>query len=242
MNELLHVCVVYCNNIMTHQNLRTFPWVWCFCLQAVQQARPSGWGGFGKETRQKQPQWEPDQNAGAFLSGERGEKLRLRLTSLLVLDTLLIFIFFYLCVWKLHEHAAYLVDSLWDSSQDLLKDWDCMVELLLEDPVQGEEGIASTHLVLSLFLIQFVTLSCVVHWFSCSDGRSSRERPNRAHGLHHQTGGWSSSTCGQRNGKESECCHLRIILWCLTGLISFSWFCVFHLGPHCQRKEDSDRR
>uniref|UniRef100_A0A671PY19 Cohesin subunit SA n=1 Tax=Sinocyclocheilus anshuiensis TaxID=1608454 RepID=A0A671PY19_9TELE len=31
----------------------------------------------------------------------------------------------------LHEHAAYLVDSLWDSSQELLKDWDCMVELLM---------------------------------------------------------------------------------------------------------------
>lgn len=43
-------------------------------------------------------------------------------------------------VLQLHEHAAYLVDSLWDSSQELLKDWDCMIELLLEEPVQGEEG------------------------------------------------------------------------------------------------------
>uniref|UniRef100_A0AAR2LTA2 SCD domain-containing protein n=1 Tax=Pygocentrus nattereri TaxID=42514 RepID=A0AAR2LTA2_PYGNA len=40
---------------------------------------------------------------------------------------------------ELHEHAAYLVDSLWDSSQDLLKDWECMTEVLLEEPVQGEE-------------------------------------------------------------------------------------------------------
>uniref|UniRef100_A0A3Q2Y4V0 Cohesin subunit SA n=1 Tax=Hippocampus comes TaxID=109280 RepID=A0A3Q2Y4V0_HIPCM len=39
----------------------------------------------------------------------------------------------------LHEHAAYLVDSLWESSQELLKDWECMTELLLEEPVQGEE-------------------------------------------------------------------------------------------------------
>uniref|UniRef100_A0A8C1FTP0 Cohesin subunit SA n=1 Tax=Cyprinus carpio carpio TaxID=630221 RepID=A0A8C1FTP0_CYPCA len=45
----------------------------------------------------------------------------------------------------LHEHAAYLVDSLWDSSQDLLKDWDCMVELLLEDPLQGEEVLGDRH-------------------------------------------------------------------------------------------------
>ncbi|XP_053191042.1 cohesin subunit SA-1a [Scomber japonicus] len=40
---------------------------------------------------------------------------------------------------ELHEHAAYLVDSLWESSQELLKDWECMAELLLEEPVQGEE-------------------------------------------------------------------------------------------------------
>uniref|UniRef100_A0A8C1BGW0 Cohesin subunit SA n=1 Tax=Cyprinus carpio carpio TaxID=630221 RepID=A0A8C1BGW0_CYPCA len=37
---------------------------------------------------------------------------------------------------ELHEHAAYLVDSLWESSQELLKDWECMTELLLEEPVQ----------------------------------------------------------------------------------------------------------
>ncbi|KAJ8279289.1 hypothetical protein COCON_G00063550 [Conger conger] len=43
---------------------------------------------------------------------------------------------------ELHEHAAYLVDSLWDSSHELLKDWECMSELLLEEPVQGEEVLA----------------------------------------------------------------------------------------------------
>ncbi|XP_029473133.1 cohesin subunit SA-1 isoform X1 [Rhinatrema bivittatum] len=40
---------------------------------------------------------------------------------------------------ELHEHAAYLVDSLWESSQELLKDWECMTELLVEEPIQGEE-------------------------------------------------------------------------------------------------------
>lgn len=45
--------------------------------------------------------------------------------------------------FQLHEHAAYLVDSLWESSQELLKDWECMTELLLEEPVQGEEGTAN---------------------------------------------------------------------------------------------------
>ncbi|XP_069008755.1 cohesin subunit SA-1a [Embiotoca jacksoni] len=43
---------------------------------------------------------------------------------------------------ELHEHAAYLVDSLWESSQELLKDWECMAELLLEEPVQGEEMLS----------------------------------------------------------------------------------------------------
>ncbi|KAI1891295.1 hypothetical protein AGOR_G00142310 [Albula goreensis] len=43
---------------------------------------------------------------------------------------------------ELHEHAAYLVDSLWESSQELLKDWECMSELLLEEPLQGEEVLA----------------------------------------------------------------------------------------------------
>lgn len=59
---------------------------------------------------------------------------------------------------QLHEHAAYLVDSLWDSSQELLKDWDCMIELLLEEPVQGEEGKSTdlytqTHSALSASLL-----------------------------------------------------------------------------------------
>uniref|UniRef100_A0A8C4ZK27 Cohesin subunit SA n=1 Tax=Gadus morhua TaxID=8049 RepID=A0A8C4ZK27_GADMO len=43
---------------------------------------------------------------------------------------------------ELHEHAAYLVDSLWESSQELLKDWECMTELLLEEPVGGEEVLS----------------------------------------------------------------------------------------------------
>ncbi|XP_067853229.1 cohesin subunit SA-2 isoform X2 [Heptranchias perlo] len=40
---------------------------------------------------------------------------------------------------ELHEHAAYLVDSMWDCATDLLKDWECMASLLLEEPLNGEE-------------------------------------------------------------------------------------------------------
>ncbi|XP_071839259.1 cohesin subunit SA-1-like isoform X2 [Apostichopus japonicus] len=41
---------------------------------------------------------------------------------------------------ELHEHAAYLVDALWDVN-DMVKDWDCMTELLLEEPGRGEEAL-----------------------------------------------------------------------------------------------------
>ncbi|XP_065426653.1 cohesin subunit SA-3 isoform X12 [Chrysemys picta bellii] len=34
---------------------------------------------------------------------------------------------------ELHEHAAYLVDSLWDCAAPLLKDWDGLTHLLLEE-------------------------------------------------------------------------------------------------------------
>lgn len=43
---------------------------------------------------------------------------------------------------QLHEHAAYLVDSLWECGAELLKDWECMISLLLDDPLPGEEGMA----------------------------------------------------------------------------------------------------
>ncbi|XP_069468760.1 cohesin subunit SA-2 isoform X1 [Ambystoma mexicanum] len=42
---------------------------------------------------------------------------------------------------ELHEHAAYLVDSMWDCATDLLKDWECMNSLLLDDPLNGEEPL-----------------------------------------------------------------------------------------------------
>ncbi|XP_053555095.1 cohesin subunit SA-2 [Bombina bombina] len=42
---------------------------------------------------------------------------------------------------ELHEHAAYLVDSMWDCATDLLKDWECMNSLLLDDPLNGEEAL-----------------------------------------------------------------------------------------------------
>lgn len=33
---------------------------------------------------------------------------------------------------QLHDHAAYLVDSLWDCAGSQLKDWESLTSLLLE--------------------------------------------------------------------------------------------------------------
>uniref|UniRef100_A0A8D3E7Z9 Cohesin subunit SA n=1 Tax=Scophthalmus maximus TaxID=52904 RepID=A0A8D3E7Z9_SCOMX len=42
---------------------------------------------------------------------------------------------------SLHEHGAYLVDSLWECASDLLKDWETMISLLLDEPMPGEEAL-----------------------------------------------------------------------------------------------------
>ena len=46
-------------------------------------------------------------------------------------------------LFQLHEHGAYLVDSLWDINE-MMKDWECMTDLLLEEPGKGEEGRSVT--------------------------------------------------------------------------------------------------
>lgn len=46
---------------------------------------------------------------------------------------------------QLHEHGAYLVDSLWECGSELLKDWESFISLLLDEPFPGEEGVFYTH-------------------------------------------------------------------------------------------------
>lgn len=53
-------------------------------------------------------------------------------------------------IFQLHEHAAYLVDSLWDIN-DMMKDWDCMTDLLLDEPQKGEERMC-------IFTIELIQL------------------------------------------------------------------------------------
>ncbi|CAH0773701.1 unnamed protein product [Bemisia tabaci] len=64
---------------------------------------------------------------------KRGKK-RLRNTSL-IRDLVQFFI-----ESELHEHGAYLVDSLIESNE-MMKDWECMTDLLLEEAGPGEEPL-----------------------------------------------------------------------------------------------------
>ncbi|OCT92516.1 cohesin subunit SA-2 isoform X2 [Xenopus laevis] len=51
------------------------------------------------------------------------------------------FLLTFFCENKLHEHLTYLVDSLWDCNPRLLKDWQCMSSLLLQDTQDGEDAL-----------------------------------------------------------------------------------------------------
>jgi cohesin complex subunit SA-1/2 len=57
---------------------------------------------------------------------------------------------------ELHDHPTYLVDAMWDM-HPMLKDWECMTDLLLEDPINPEEGMDD---ISEKYLIE--TLACCV--------------------------------------------------------------------------------
>ncbi|KAK9405105.1 cohesin subunit SA-3 [Crotalus adamanteus] len=74
-------------------------------------------------------------------SGDRHEATRVFLQWLLV----------FFIESEFHDHAAYLVDSLWDSASALLKDWQVPTGLLLEEsPVEGLGDLKESSLILIL--------------------------------------------------------------------------------------------
>lgn len=75
----------------------------------------------------------PDEEAVAGVKTKRGKK-RLPNTPL-IRDLVLFFI-----ESELHEHGAYLVDSLIETNQ-MMKDWECMTDLLLEEAGPDEEAL-----------------------------------------------------------------------------------------------------
>ncbi|OAD58654.1 Cohesin subunit SA-1 [Eufriesea mexicana] len=77
--------------------------------------------------------FRPDDEAVAGVKTKRGKK-RLPNTPL-IRDLVLFFI-----ESELHEHGAYLVDSLIETNQ-MMKDWECMTDLLLEEAGPEEEAL-----------------------------------------------------------------------------------------------------
>merc|ERR1712088_168360 len=75
----------------------------------------------------------PDEEAVRDLRTKRGKK-RLPNTPL-IRDLVQFFI-----ESELHEHGSYLVDSLIESNP-MMKDWECMTDLLVEEPGPMEEGL-----------------------------------------------------------------------------------------------------
>lgn len=75
----------------------------------------------------------PDEAPQTNVRTKRGKKRRAN--TPLIRDLVQFFI-----ESELHEHGAYLVDSLMDSNP-MVKDWECMTDLLLEEPGTMEESL-----------------------------------------------------------------------------------------------------
>ncbi|EEC02719.1 cohesin subunit SA-1 [Ixodes scapularis] len=77
--------------------------------------------------------FQPDEAAVQGLRTRRGKKRSVN--TPLIRDLVQFFI-----ESELHEHGAYLVDSLIESNP-MMKDWECMTDLLLEEPGPDEEQL-----------------------------------------------------------------------------------------------------
>lgn len=108
------------------------------------------WGGRATQEGQAEPQWQPHQDYCFLLLGEWGNHILSALTMILLFlwvifrsqvpMSFLSHLISPCYVLQLHEHGAYLVDSLWECGSELLKDWETMISLLLDEPAPGEEG------------------------------------------------------------------------------------------------------
>ncbi|XP_015788951.1 cohesin subunit SA-1 [Tetranychus urticae] len=78
-----------------------------------------------------------DENATDELYSRRGKKRSVH--TPLIRDLITFFI-----ESEIHEHGAYLVDSLIES-HPMMKDWECMTDLLLEEPGADEEALDDRH-------------------------------------------------------------------------------------------------
>uniref|UniRef100_A0A8D0GKC6 Cohesin subunit SCC3/SA HEAT-repeats domain-containing protein n=1 Tax=Sphenodon punctatus TaxID=8508 RepID=A0A8D0GKC6_SPHPU len=76
------------------------------------------------------------QGADEEVPSKRGGKFRPNASHLRTLIT-------FFLESELHKHVTYLVDSLWDWATSLLKDWECMTALLLENIEEEEEVLSN---------------------------------------------------------------------------------------------------
>jgi cohesin complex subunit SA-1/2 len=54
---------------------------------------------------------------------------------------------------ELHDHPTYLIDAMWEV-HPMLKDWECMTDLLLEDPLNSEDALDDIH---ERYIIEIMT-------------------------------------------------------------------------------------
>ncbi|CAF2955537.1 unnamed protein product [Rotaria sp. Silwood2] len=74
---------------------------------------------------------------------------------------------------ELHEHATYLVDSMWDQ-HPMMKDWECMTDILLEASDQEEDALDNQH---ENSLIEIMV--CCVREAATGEYPIGRGQPNR---------------------------------------------------------------
>ena len=69
---------------------------------------------------------------------------------------------------ELHEHGAYLVDSLIESNP-MMKDWECMTDLLLEEPGPREEPLSDRQegSLIEIMVSSLVCLFFLIFLFFC---------------------------------------------------------------------------
>ncbi|CAH8656349.1 unnamed protein product [Heterobilharzia americana] len=97
---------------------------------------------------------------------------------------------------ELHEHATYLVDSLWDLCP-MLRDWEAMLDLLLEEPGRGEEPMDANQ---ETSLIEVMV--CCVRQAATGESPVGRQiGGHHSHSSCNLTGGASTSdTTGRSRG------------------------------------------
>lgn len=112
---------------------------------------------------------------------------------------------------------------MWECAAEILKDWDCMISLLLDEPMPGEEGLTRWHTTRK-FTYSKGSKGLITCVFSSSD-RQTGDSSYWDHAVHHPSGCRVPSSCGQRHRQEGK-------TWCHTSSTSPRWqIHAFTLDP-----------